>query len=277
MLLRLVVIQFQASQPDRLAQAQETLDDRVAALVQQINEATMEINMFRDRAAGDLRGALHDLVGSLADVRETIAVQHRSMSKTVNERLESSVQEVLGRLSAMAIPQERLTAEVTRLMTALGKQREGCEQAAHRLETTLTQAAQTTAAFGESLCGSEAAKDIGGAIHELSRTIKHRTEQFVEMTGSLEKSRSELEVQLDNMQSLRSAMSAVSTTLSAFEIELREVSSASMAADVRTGLTNVQQAISSSLEASKAIESTMRGMLFFMKEQVSEEHSGARH
>jgi hypothetical protein len=49
-----------------------------------------------------------------------------------------------------------------------------------------------------------------------------------------------------------------------------------MAAEVRTGLTNVQHAISSSLEASQAIESTMRGMLFFMKERVTEEHSGAR-
>jgi hypothetical protein len=96
------------------------------------------------------------------------------------------------------------------------------------------------------------------------------------MTGSLEKSRSELESQLDSLQSLRSAVSTVSTTLSAFETELREISSASIAADVRTGLTNVQQTISSSLEASKAIEATMRGMLFFMKEQVSEEPSSAR-
>jgi hypothetical protein len=71
-------------------------------------------------------------------------------------------------------------------------------------------------------------------------------------------------------------VSTVSTTLTAFERELKEASSASMAADVRAGLTNVQKAISSSLEASKAIEATMRGMLFFMKEQVSEEPSSAR-
>jgi ABC-type transporter Mla subunit MlaD len=126
------------------------------------------------------------------------------------------------------------------------------------------------------LYASEGAQQVGTAIHELSRTIKDRTEEFVEMTGALAKSRSELESQLDSLQSLRSAVSAVSTTLSAFETELREASSASMAADVRTGLANVQQAISSSLEASKAIESTMRGMLFFMKERVSEEHSSAR-
>jgi hypothetical protein len=276
MLLRLVIIQFQDSHPDRLAQAQQMIDRRVASLVEHIHEATMEINMFRERAANDLGGTLHDLVRSLADVREAIAEQHLTMAKTVSERLESSLQEILGRLSAMKIPQEMLTGEVTTLVAALGKQEERFGQAAHRLETSLMHAAETATAFGESLYGSEDAKQVGAAIHELSRKIKDRTEEFVEMTGSLEKSRSELEGQLDSLQSLRSAVSAVSTTLSAFETELREASAASMAADVRTGLMNVQQAISSSLEASKAIESTMRGMLFFMKERVSEEHSSAR-
>jgi predicted RNA-binding protein with PIN domain len=276
MLLRLVIIQFHASHPDRAAQAQQLIDRRVASLVEHIHEATMEIDMFRERAANDLGGTLHDLVRSLADVRETLAEQHRTMAKTVSERLESSLQEILGRLSAMKIPQEMLTGEVTKLVDALKKQGEGFEQAAHRLETSFTQAAETATAFGESLYASEGAQQVGTAIHELSRTIKDRTEEFVEMTGALAKSRSELESQLDSLQSLRSAVSAVSTTLSAFETELREASSASMAADVRTGLANVQQAISSSLEASKAIESTMRGMLFFMKERVSEEHSSAR-
>jgi ABC-type transporter Mla subunit MlaD len=199
------------------------------------------------------------------------------MAKSLSERLESSLQEIVGRLSAVQIPQDMLTTEVTKLVAALGKQGEGFKMAAHRLETSVMQAAQTATAFGESLHGSEAAKQVGAAIHELSRKIKDRTDQFVEMTGALEKTRSELERQLDSLQSLRSAVSAASTTLSAFEAELRDVSAASMAADVKTGLTNVQQAISSSLEASRAIESTMRGMLFFMKEQVSEEHSGARH
>ena len=36
---------------------------------------------------------------------------------------------------------------------------------------------------------------------------------------------------------------------------------------------NVQKAIHSSLDASKAIESTMRGVMFFLKERVTEERS----
>jgi chaperonin cofactor prefoldin len=96
------------------------------------------------------------------------------------------------------------------------------------------------------------------------------------MTAALERSRSELNGQLNSLQSLRSAVSTVSAQLSAFESELKDLSSASMAAEVKTGLTNVQHAISSSLEASQAIESTMRGMLFLMKERVTEEHSSAR-
>lgn len=137
-------------------------------------------------------------------------------------------------------------------------------------------AAKTTTAFGESLCGSEAAKQVGVAINDLSRKIKDRTEEFIEMTAALEKSRSELDGQLTSLQSLRAAVATTSAQLSAFETELKELSSASMAAEVRTGLTNVQEAISSSLEASQAIESTMRGMLFIMKERVTEGHSGAR-
>jgi uncharacterized coiled-coil DUF342 family protein len=276
MLFRLVIIQFQDTQPDRLVHAQEVIDHRMAALVQQINEATMEITSFRDRAASDLGGTLHDLVRSLADVREKIAEQHRTMAQTVSEGLESSLHEILERLSAIQIPQEMLTAEVTKFVAAVGKQGQGFEQAAHRLEASLMHAAQTATAFGESLCGSEAAKQVGVAINDLSHKIKDRTEQFVEMTAVLEKSRSELDGQLTSLHSLRSAVSTVSAQLSAFETELKNLASTSMAAEVRTGLTNVQQAISSSLEASQAIESTMRGMLFFMKERVTEEHSGAR-
>jgi predicted nucleic acid-binding Zn-ribbon protein len=276
MLFRLVIIQFQDTHPDRLVHAQEAIDHRMAALVHQIDEATMEISSFRDRAASDLDGTLHDLVRSLAEVREKIAEQHRTMAHVLSEGLESSLHDLLTRLSAIHIPQEMLTAEVTKLITALGKQGQGLEQAAHRLETSLTHAAQTAMAFGESLTGSGAAKEVGVAINDLFLKIKDRTEQFSEMTAALERSRSELNGQLNSLQSLRSAVSTVSAQLSAFETELKDVSSASMAAEVRTGLTNVQHAISSSLEASQAIESTMRGMLFFMKERVTEEHSGAR-
>jgi len=276
MLFRLVIIQFQDTHPERLVHDQEAIDHRMAALVQQINEATMEITSFRERAASDLGGTLHDLVRSLADVRENIAEQHRTMAHAMSEGLESSLQEILGRLSAIQIPQEMLTAEVTKFVAAVGKQGQGFEQAAHRLETSLMHAAETATTFGESLCGLEAAKQVGVAINDLSHKINDRTEQFIEMTAALEKSRSELDGQLTSLQLLRSAVSTVSTQLSAFETELKELSSASMVAEVRTGLTNVQQAISSSLEASQAIESTMRGMLFFMKERVTEEHSGAR-
>ena len=276
MLFRLVIIQFQDTHPDRLAHAQDAIDQRMAALVQQLNEATMEITSFRDRAAGDLGGTLQDLVRSLAEVREKIAEQHRTMAHVMSEGLESALHDILERLSVIQIPQEMLTAEVTKLVTTLGKQGQGFEQAAHHLETSLTHAAQTATAFGESLCGSEAAKEVGVAIDDLFHKIKDRTEQFIELTAALEKSRSELDGQLNSLQSLRSAVSTVSAQLSAFETELKDVSSASMVAEVRTGLTNVQHAISSSLEASQAIESTMRGMLFFMKERVTEEHSGAR-
>jgi len=41
MLFRLVIIQFQDTHPDRLVHAQEAIDHRMAALVHQINEATM--------------------------------------------------------------------------------------------------------------------------------------------------------------------------------------------------------------------------------------------
>src|SRR6185503_3395087 len=90
MLFRLVIIQFQDTHPDRLVHAQEAIDHRMAALVHQINEATMEISSFRDRAASDLDGTLHDLVRSLAEVREKIAEQHRTMAHVLSEGLESS-------------------------------------------------------------------------------------------------------------------------------------------------------------------------------------------
>lgn len=93
MLFRLVIIQFQDTHPDRLVHAQEAIDHRMAALVHQINEATMEISSFRDRAASDLDGTLHDLVRSLAEVREKIAEQHRTMAHVLSEGLESSLHE----------------------------------------------------------------------------------------------------------------------------------------------------------------------------------------
>jgi hypothetical protein len=69
----------------------------------------------------------------------------------------------------------------------------------------------------------------------------------------------------------------VATQLSAFETELKDVSSTSMSAELKDGLTSVQKAIRSSLDASKAIESTMRDVLFFMRERVTEERSSGRN
>jgi hypothetical protein len=97
------------------------------------------------------------------------------------------------------------------------------------------------------------------------------------MTTVLERSRTELDGQLTSLQSLRSAVSTVSGQLSAFETELKDVSSASMSAELRDGLISVQKAIRSSLDASKTIESTMRDVLFFMRERVTEERSGGRN
>jgi hypothetical protein len=107
--------------------------------------------------------------------------------------------------------------------------------------------------------------------------IKERTEQFLNMTTAFEQSRTELDNQLSSLQSLRSAASTVATRLSAFEKELVELSSAAISAEVKTGLMNVQQAIRSSLEGSKAIESMMRDVLLLMRQRVTEEHSGERH
>ena len=273
MLLRLLVIQFEDTLPDQLVHAQETIDRRVAALAQQINEATMEITSFRDRAARELGGTLQDLVRSLEDVRETITEQHRTMTTMMSTGFESSLRDILGRLAAIQIPQEILTTEVAKLIAALGKRGEDVEEAVQTLEKSVMQAAETVTRFGNSLDGSEAAKRIGVAVNDLSSTIKERTEEFVTMTTALDKSRTELDSQLTSLQSLRSAFAKVSTQLSTLEAELRDLSSNSLSVDVRNGLLNVQKAIQSSLDASKAIETTMRGVMFFLKERVTEEHS----
>jgi hypothetical protein len=276
MFLRLVIMHFQDTASDRLMNAQETIDHRVAALIQQINEATMEITAFRDRAACDLGGTLHDLVQSLADVREKIVEQHQTMTKMMTAGFESSLKEILGRLAAIQIPQEILTTEVAKLVATLGKRGEDFEKAAQKLEKSLMQAAETVTSFGNSLYGSEGAKQVGVAVKDLSSKIKERTEQFLEMTTALERSRTELDSQLNSLQSLRSAFETVSTQLSTFETELKDISSTSMSADVRSGLLNVQKAIHSSLEASKTIESTIRDVLFFLRERVTEERPSDR-
>jgi signal transduction histidine kinase len=160
MLLRILVVQFQDTVPDRLVHAQETIDRRVANLIQQIHEATREITFFRDRAASDLGGTLQDLVQSLTDVRQKITEQHQSMAKTMSAGLESSLNEILGRLAAIQIPQEILTTEVARLIDTLGKRGGEFEKAAERLEKSLMQAAETVTSFGESLYGSEGANNL---------------------------------------------------------------------------------------------------------------------
>jgi hypothetical protein len=193
----------------------------------------------------------------------------------MTERFEASLQDILGRLSAIQLPQEILTAEVTKLVGVLGTQGLNFERAAHTLEKSLMHAAETATAFSDSLYGSEAAKQVGIAMNDLSGKIKERSEQFVHMNAALEQSRRELDGQLTGLQALRAAVAGVSTQLTAFETELRAVSAASLSAEVRNGLINVQQAVSSTLEASKAIESTMRGVLFLMRDRV-EEHSSGR-
>ena len=277
MFLRLLIVQFRDdSSPDRIEVAEEKIERRVAALIQEINEATMEMATFRDRAAGDLGGTMRDLVQSLIAVREELAEQHRTMANAMSESFESSLKEILGRLSAIQIPQECLTGEVAKLVSTLGKQGESFQKAAQKLETSLMRSAETVTSFGDSLHGSEGAKQVGIAVNDLSTKIKERTEQFVKMTTAFEQNRAELDSQLSSLQSLQSAASTVAARLSAFEKELVELSSASMSAEVKTGLVGVQQAIRSSLEGSKAIESMMRDVLLLMRQRVTEEHSGER-
>ncbi len=276
MLLRLLVIQFHDTLPDRLAYAQETIDRRVAALTQEINEAAMDIASFRNRAASELGGSLQDFVRSLEDARESIRQQHGTMTTMISDGFESSLNDILGRLATVQIPQESLTTEVAKLVGALRKGGEDVEEAMQRLKTDLMQAAKTATQFGESLYGSEAAKRIAATVNELSSTIKERTDEFVSMTSALECSRSELDSQLGGLQALRSTFANVSSQLSTLETELKDMSSHLLRADVTNGLLNVQKAIQSSLEASKAIESTMRGVMFFLKERMTEEHSIAK-
>jgi hypothetical protein len=275
LLLRMAMIHFQDTLPQEV-HSRRTIDRGIASLALQINEATMEMSAFRDRAAGDLGRALYDLVHTLAEVREKMADQHLRMATSMSEGFESSLREILGRLSAIRIPQEMLTDEVMKLVAALAKQGDHVAKASQRLEATLTHAGETVGAFVESLCRSDASIQVGAAINELSEQIKARSAQFREMTTALEKGRLELNGQLDGLQSLRSAVSMISARLAAFEKEMNDVSSASMSTELRKGLASVQTAIGSSLEASKAIESTMRDVLFFMKERLTEEHSGGR-
>ncbi|MDE3040948.1 MAG: hypothetical protein KGJ82_10275 [Nitrospirota bacterium] len=274
MLLRLLVIQFQATPPDRLVHAQETIDRRVSALIQQINDATMEITSFKDRAAKDLVSMHHDLMKSLVDVRERLSEEYRTLTTMMSEGFESSLKDILGRLAAIQIPQDILTTEVAKVVGTLERRGEDFEEAVQRLENSLMQAAETVTRFGDSLYGSEAAKRVGVAVNDLSSTIEERTDEFVKMNTALEVSRTEMESQLKSLQSLRSAFAMVSTQLSTLDTELRDLSLSAISADVRNGLMNVQKAIHSSLDASEAIESTMRGVMFFLKERVTEERSG---
>ena len=277
MLLRLAMLQFHDTSSDRVMRAHDAIDHRISAFAQELSDATMEIRAFRDRAANELGGSLYDLVHSLAAVREKLVDQHSKMAKATSDGFEASLREILARVSAIQVPQEMLTAEAGKLVAALGKQGKHFETAAHRLETSLRQAADTVTAFGESLSRSEAAEQVGVAIDTLSSRIKERTEQFAAMTTALEKSREDLDGQLHSLHTLRSSAAMVASQLSAFETELKDVSSASMSAELKDGLTSVQQAIRSSLDASKAIESTMRDVLFFIRERVTEERSSGRN
>jgi chromosome segregation ATPase len=190
------------------------------------------------------------------------------MTTMMSTGFESSLKEMLGRLAAIQIPQDLLTTEVGKLVAALGQRGEDVEQAVQQLEKKLAQAADTVTKLGDSLYGSEAAKRIGMAVNELSATIRDRTQELADMTTVLESSRTELESQLHSMQSLRSACGNVSARLSVLEAELRDVS---LSADVRNGLGNIHKAIQSSLDASQAIETAMRGVRSFLKESATEE------
>ncbi|HEU4682886.1 MAG TPA: hypothetical protein VFS39_00100 [Nitrospira sp.] len=276
MMLRLVTIQFHETLPDRLVQAEETIDRRVAALIQQVNDATAAITSFKERAADELGESLRDLVQALTEIRDTMGEQQLAMAAAMSERVESALKEVLGRLSAVHVPQDVLTAEVGKLVAMLGKKGQELEKAAQGLEHSLMQTGETVKSFGQSLSRSEGVKHVEVAVGELARRIDERSEQFAEMTTALAKSRTELDGQLDSLQSLRASVVSVSQQLSAFETELKDMSLTAMSSDVRDGVMKMRHAVQSSLDASKAIESAMRGVLFFLRDKVAEERSNER-
>jgi chromosome segregation ATPase len=230
----------------------------------------MEIASFRERAAGELAGTLRGLVRSLEEARDNLTEQQRAVTSTMNAGFETSLNNLLGRLASIKIPQEILTTEIAQLVATLEKRGKEVDAGVQRLQNSLMQTAETVNVFGKSLYGSEAAQRIGAAVSGLSSTIKERTQEFADMTAVLKSSRTELDSQLSSLQSLRSAFSNVSARLSTLETELKDASSDSLSADVRNGMLSVQKAIQSSLDASKAVESAMRGVMFFLKEKVTE-------
>lgn len=270
MFLRLLVLQFQETLPDRLADAEEEIDKRVAALTEQMQKATAELVTYRQEATDVLTNRLDSLSRSLHAIETAITEGHRHLAETAIQQLDEALRAVVLRLQQIEVPHEKVKAEVTKLAQQLGKWGEKLERLMPTLEEKMLRSAEQIDQLAKSLFDTDGAKHVQESFQRLRDTLTESTTQVGATTGAWLQASGGVDKTVGSMVAFKESINHLGAALQEVEAQLRNFTQIS-ADDLRNRFIDVQQAIDTNLKTSQQIESAMHEVVEFLSNRVLEE------
>ncbi len=184
MFLRVLVLQFQETLPDRVADAREGIEQWVRALRDELREASRAAARFRTRVEKDLDQELRALVGSVDSIRAAIEEAHARAAETSLSSLQSAVAALVHRLSEFELPTDVVEREGARLVEAVERVGAEIHGAASALATELR-------AYGSALDG--AFTDMAEQLRRSDTSLRGISDRLQESTGAMASAFSSLE------------------------------------------------------------------------------------
>lgn len=149
MFLRLLVLQFQETLPDRFLDAQEEIDKRVVTFSEELQKATREVERFRERAGQGLDERLSGLTASLNKIQLEIEAAHNKATQSSVESLRKATDALVEELKGFTLPHEKIRSEANRLVQQLSRSSEKLEGAVSKLQEQLTQCGDQLVTSGQ--------------------------------------------------------------------------------------------------------------------------------
>jgi uncharacterized phage infection (PIP) family protein YhgE len=205
MFLRLVVLQFQESVPDRMIDAQREVEEAITAFTEELKEGAGDINRFRELANKKLNEELDQLSQCLVSIRAEIQRSHTQEADASVSAMRATADAVIEHLKDFEVPRDKLRAEANkvqqtfaRLVARMEEATAGLGEAAERAADRLRAA---TEGLSDRLTRLEVPTDLfvraGGQLEEeLRKTIGNASNSIAADLRSLGQSVSALREQL---------------------------------------------------------------------------------
>lgn len=151
MLLRVLVIQFQETLPDRMTDAQETISLEAEKLAREFRSATDELRSFNSGASQELTQWLAAFLRSLSKVQERIEGAHEAATDESVKQIQQASESLAERLNNFALPTEKVETSANDLAATFTRSATTLSDAISGVASTVTESGNQVSSAGKKL------------------------------------------------------------------------------------------------------------------------------